>query len=121
MVSKAPNEITGAFLTSAGTFTVELEGHRVIGYECRFQVQAYADELFVRHGISFPSQLAAAVVKRKSTYLAGRVCAQRLLGHLGLASPNVDIPIGADRCPVWPPAIVASITHTDMRAACIAS
>lgn len=121
MVSEAPADMTDAFLTSAGTFAIELDGRHVLGYECGFQVQAYTDDLFVRHAIRFPSQLATAVTKRKSTYLAGRVCAQRLLLHLGLASPNVDIPIGADRCPVWPPAVAASITHTDMRAACIAA
>ena len=121
MVSQVPQNTHGVFLTSGGVFASEMDGRRVLGYECRFEQQSYADDLYFRHGIRFPPQLAAAIAKRKSTYLAGRICAQRLFLHLGLATPAVDIPIGADRCPVWPPGIIASISHTDSRAACIAS
>jgi 4'-phosphopantetheinyl transferase EntD len=51
-----------------------------------------------------------AVPKRVQEFAAGRACAHRLLAEFGL----VDFPIkvAEDRQPVWPDALVGSITHT---------
>jgi len=51
-----------------------------------------------------------AVPKRVQEFAAGRACAHRLLAEFGL----VDFPVKVteDRQPVWPDALVGSITHT---------
>jgi 4'-phosphopantetheinyl transferase EntD len=51
-----------------------------------------------------------AVQTRRQEFAAGRLCARRLLAEFGI----VDFPIeaAADRQPVWPDAMVGSITHT---------
>ncbi len=52
----------------------------------------------------------AAVQSRRQEFAAGRLCARRLLAQFGI----VDFPVqaAADRQPVWPEAVVGSITHT---------
>lgn len=71
----------------------------------------------VRHGAALTplfdaeeSVVARAVDKRRWEFRAGRHCARRALGELGLAATAV--PSGPDRAPVWPSDIVGSITHT---------
>jgi 4'-phosphopantetheinyl transferase EntD len=55
--------------------------------------------------------LGRSVPKRAQEFAAGRLCARRALAELGI----IDIPIemAADRRPLWPAAVVGSITHTD--------
>lgn len=55
--------------------------------------------------------VAAAVLKRKLEFTAGRMCARRAMARLGFA----DYPLlpGPDRVPVWPPGVIGSISHTD--------
>ena len=62
----------------------------------------------------FPEEEACikdAVLKRRLEFIAGRVCARRLLSKYGWS----DYPIvtGKDRAPIWPPEIVGSISHTE--------
>lgn len=52
-----------------------------------------------------------AVLKRRLEFIAGRVCARKLLSKYGW--PDYPIVIGKDRVPVWPPDIVGSISHTE--------
>jgi len=54
--------------------------------------------------------LKGAVHKRVQEFAAGRACARRLLDELGI----IDFPIKVadDRQPLWPAAVVGSITHT---------
>ena len=62
----------------------------------------------------YPSEAAAAAVmapSRRAEFATGRACARQALADLGL--PPVDIPVGADREPQWPPIVVGSITHWD--------
>lgn len=54
--------------------------------------------------------VAGAVLRRRVEYSAGRWCARRALGRLGL-TPFV-LRSGSDRSPQWPAAVVGSITHT---------
>jgi 4'-phosphopantetheinyl transferase EntD len=49
--------------------------------------------------------------KRLREFTAGRTCARRALGRLGI--PPYPVLIGARRQPLWPPDIVGSITHCD--------
>ncbi|WP_408951687.1 4'-phosphopantetheinyl transferase [Lysobacter sp. Hz 25] len=107
------------FLFAASAFECEAEGKRLTGYGCRFRASMYRDELYERHGVHFPAQFGRAVSKRRSDYLAGRICAQRALAPLGVI--GADIAIGPNREPVWPAGVVASISHAGDRAVCIAS
>jgi enterobactin synthetase component D len=112
---------SNAFLSACGTFTSELGGKVILGYRCKYHVAAYRDCLFDRFAIAFPPQLENAVAKRRSEYLAGRVCAQRLLKLLGFNAARSDVLIGANREPIWPAGVVASISHSTDLAVCIAT
>ncbi|MCO1334526.1 4'-phosphopantetheinyl transferase superfamily protein [Microbulbifer sp. OS29] len=87
--------------------------------ESTFNPENYSDQLFSLLNIPFPQQLKKAVTSRRAEFLAGRSCAHYALQKLGI--PVAEIPIGANRCPVWPPGIRASITHASNRAVCAAS
>ncbi len=56
---------------------------------------------------------------RLREFRLARHCARRALFQLGL--PPRPIPVGHDRCPIWPHGVVGSITHCwDYRAAAVA-
>ena len=64
--------------------------------------------------------VARAVDKRRREFTTGRWCARRALHRLG--RPEVAIPSGTDRQPVWPAGIIGSITHcAGYRAAALAT
>ena len=70
----------------------------------------------------FPAEAAClgrAVPKRIQEFAAGRLCARRALAEFGI----VDFPIitAPDRQPIWPAALVGSITHTRGLAAAVAA
>jgi 4'-phosphopantetheinyl transferase EntD len=68
----------------------------------------------------FPEEsvsLAGAIEKRRREFIAGRTCARKALGDLGC--PEVSIPIGSDRAPIWPAGYVGSITHEDQMVAAV--
>jgi 4'-phosphopantetheinyl transferase EntD len=46
---------------------------------------------------------------RRREFKAGRYYAKRALSKFGLR--NVELPVGPDRLPAWPPGFVGSITH----------
>jgi 4'-phosphopantetheinyl transferase EntD len=54
--------------------------------------------------------LGRAVAERQQEFAAGRLCARRALAELDIE--NFALIAAPDRQPVWPPAIVGSITHT---------
>jgi 4'-phosphopantetheinyl transferase EntD len=54
--------------------------------------------------------LGSAVPKRAQEFAAGRLCARRALEQLGVV--NFALVAAPDRQPVWPGAVVGSITHT---------
>jgi 4'-phosphopantetheinyl transferase EntD len=57
--------------------------------------------------------------KRIQDFTAGRACAHRALGELGIT--GFSLLSSKDRAPIWPPSIIGSITHTDgYRAAVVA-
>ena len=67
--------------------------------------------------VKLPSQLTRAVEKRRTEFLAGRLCAAYALRQLGKAEE-----VGCHgRKPVWPVGVSGSITHTDQRAFSVAS
>lgn len=70
----------------------------------------------------FPEEaasLARAVPKRVGEFAGGRLAARRALAELGI----VDFPlrVGPDRRPLWPDAVVGSITHTEGLCAAVAA
>ncbi len=61
----------------------------------------------------FPEEqamMARAVDKRRREFRAGRLAFRRALRALSL--PETALVNGSDRAPLWPPGIVASLTHT---------
>lgn len=63
--------------------------------------------------------VADTVPKRRAEFITTRECARRGLRQLGF--PPCPIPVGATREPVWPRAVVGSLTHgADLRAAAVA-
>lgn len=58
--------------------------------------------------------LPGAVARRLAEFSAGRHAAR-----LALGLPGTAIPQGADRAPVWPPGVAATITHS--ASACLAA
>jgi 4'-phosphopantetheinyl transferase EntD len=55
------------------------------------------------------AHVARAGARRRREFAAGRACARRALARLGLELG--PLPSGPDRAPVWPEAVVGSITH----------
>jgi 4'-phosphopantetheinyl transferase EntD len=56
------------------------------------------------------AQIARAVDKRKAEYATARVLARKAFATLGAeAAPIVN---DTERCPIWPPNVIGSITHT---------
>lgn len=65
-----------------------------------------------RMDITLPDDLISAVPKRRSEFLAGRICA-----GLALRAAGQPIYVGRDgRKPIWPSGIAGSISHTHGRA-----
>lgn len=60
-----------------------------------------------------------AVASRKREFRRGRACARQALGLLGL--PRIEVPVGPDREPLWPPGYVGSITHCEGFVGAVAS
>jgi len=63
-------------------------------------------------GLALPASLALAVATRKLQFLAGRVCAREAIRILMGAAPAAALGRDSDGCPVWPPGLVGSISHT---------
>jgi len=84
---------------------------------CCFDVCHYQDSLFQSFAVQFDASLIRAVAKRKAEFLAGRICAQQALHLLG--EPNSTVYIGEARSPVFPSAMIGSISHTQDSAICV--
>jgi 4'-phosphopantetheinyl transferase EntD len=62
----------------------------------------------------FPEEaafLGSAVAERAQQFAAGRACARRLLAEFGIL--DFPIKVAENRQPLWPEALVGSITHTN--------
>ena len=78
--------------------------------QCSFSADAYHDDAFVTHCIPQPDRLQRAVAKRRSEFLAGRVCAQQALAQLG--THGLAESTDKRRDPIWPDGYVGAITHS---------
>lgn len=74
-----------------------------VGVAC----EIVTDETGLLEGEDAP--LAQAVPKRRAEFAAGRRAARAALGKIG--APEVAIPVGEARAPIWPDPIIGSITH----------
>lgn len=82
----------------------------LILHSCRFDPARLADDDFARCALQPPPAIAKAASKRRSEFLAGRLCAASALHALcGSASFPAR---GADNAPCWPPGTAGSITHS---------
>jgi enterobactin synthetase component D len=84
----------------------ELPGFGGVLVECDFAVEQFSPSDNV---IALPASLVRAVPKRQAEFVAGRWCARLAMQQLGLEP--VEVAIGKDRAPVWPPLGCGSITH----------
>lgn len=84
---------------------------------CRYQPDAFASEHFQASGVTCPASLTEAVAKRRTEYLAGRVCARAAMAAAG--ADGEPPALGADRSPAWPARVVGTITHAQGRAAAL--
>lgn len=67
--------------------------------------------------IILPVDLLAAVPKRRSEFLAGRICA-----GLALRAAGQPVHVGrTGRAPIWPRGVTGSISHSDSRAIAVVS
>lgn len=87
-----------------------------IAYRAHFHTRHYSNELFEVMRIPFPAALENAVQKRRSEYLAGRYLAKLALRDWAVF--GFEVTADENRCPVWPPGLVGSISHTDSVAMC---
>lgn len=77
---------------------------------CRFSIEGFQNHDFERYNITMPTRLQQALAKRRSEFLAGRLCAQHALSHLGIKKH-----VGSTerhRYPLWPSGCTGAITHS---------
>jgi enterobactin synthetase component D len=68
---------------------------------------------------NLPSSIQRAVLKRKLSFIGGRLCAESALERAGVA--NAVVRRHESGAPIWPANTVGSITHTDQFAFAVAS
>lgn len=88
-------------------------------YYCVYTPQFFDQQLFDIYQLACPPDMANAVDKRKSDFLAGRYCAKKALASFGLLDFSIDV--GPDRNPLWPNGLLGSISHTGHVATAVAS
>lgn len=78
--------------------------------QCHFSIDAFQNSEFEQFNIPMPARLQRAVTKRRSEFLAGRLCAQQSLSQLG-----IEKHVGCTeehRYPLWPSGCIGAITHS---------
>lgn len=67
---------------------------------------------------SLPPFIRNAAMKRKLSFIGGRLCAESALKRIGF--PNAIVARHDSGAPIWPDGVVGSITHTDQFAYAVA-
>ena len=75
-----------------------------------FDTNHYAPRLYQDYNIDFPKTLHDSIVSRQAEFLAGRICAQRVMHALGHTATTIGI--GQQKEPLWPAGLVGSLSHT---------
>lgn len=92
-------------------------GPQLVLAHCGYRVDRFQETAHAVTGIPASPALAPAAAKRRTEYLAGRLCARAALqGALGM---DVVPGTGADRAPTWPDGAVGAITHAHGEAAAL--
>lgn len=85
---------------------------------CAYRPDAFDEQAYSLADITAPPALDSAVAKRRTEYLAGRLCARAALERIaGIRAVPVN---GKDRAPRWPAGTLGAITHSHGRAAALA-
>ncbi len=79
----------------------------------RYDLDSYSDELYPYFQIHQPLQSKLWSNKRKAQYLAGRLAAREALHSIGSPKPDIPIPSGHHREPLWPQNTLGSISHAE--------
>lgn len=100
-------------------FTHSYSGLEVV--ELVFAVGEVDIHQLIEQKIAIPDSFDNMLMKRRSEYLAGRICAIKALEQLDIKTEDIKgLRQLCDRTPDWPNGIVGSITHTDtIAAACV--
>lgn len=77
---------------------------------CQFDQACWQETLHQQWHLPLPATLQGAVLKRKAEFLASRWLVQQQLEQWGIA--NFLLRNAADRSPIWPPGIQASLSHS---------
>ncbi len=91
-------------------FIKSQENFDILFYECLFDSSVFKNSLFQQLKIHFPDKIRLAVNIRKAEFLAGRFCAKKCLRELNIK--DFEIKADNNRCPMWPPGLNGSITHS---------
>lgn len=83
----------------------------------RFDPNYFSSADFSRAKVVPSNSILRSVVKRQAEFLAGRICAREAMRYLGLTDSYPGVAM--DRSPVWPFAVVGSISHTRGLAAAV--
>ncbi|WP_331283437.1 4'-phosphopantetheinyl transferase family protein [Pantoea sp. LMR881] len=75
-----------------------------------FSLDHYDDALADAWGLPLPARLQQAVKKRRAEYLASRLLARSVMAEWGFA--HFTLHNAADRSPVWPAGVQASLSHS---------
>ncbi|MGC1497644.1 MAG: 4'-phosphopantetheinyl transferase superfamily protein [Sulfitobacter sp.] len=97
--------------------TLDLNDSNSVLLLATFDINRFDNGLYDQFQIDKPDTLSKAVNKRQAEYLAGRALVQHAFEHLKV--DQVQLPMGQDRAPIWPPGIHGSISHTKGRVACL--
>jgi 4'-phosphopantetheinyl transferase EntD len=90
----------------------------LLAHVIEFSPNALKPTAFAHASIDYPESIQRSVYKRQMEFFFGRLAARDALSQLGLAGRQ--IPIGAERQPIWPIGVTGSITHTHGLAAAVA-
>lgn len=89
--------------------------------EIKFDVKDLQIHDYYRYNIAPPSSFEKMVPKRRSEYLAGRVCAVNAMSEVSHSQHHQVESDKQSRAPRWPEGLVGSISHSSNHAiACVA-
>ncbi len=115
--------MTDRFITRVSELTFHRESaipcHIPRLFMCDFSIQHFHPHLYHHYGICYPDNIRRAVTIRQAEFLAGRYIAGLTLERSGVLTTG--IPIGANREPIWPSGVAASLSHHRYSAVCLAA
>lgn len=97
------------FITNVETWKLaELNINLIL---CKYRLQNFSDELFIKHRVDIPKVIECSVETRRAEFLAGRMMAFQALKFSGFAS-HEQIKASKNKGPIWPCGYLGSISHS---------